>query len=288
MCHPTLRKATACLPILISALVAYPAYSAALPSAIATAGHLTIGINCSYPPAGYVGLDGQPAGYEITLAKRIAKAAFSGAGGLQTQCVNDSNRIAFLQSGKVDMVLAALAWTPARAEQIDFSDPIWVSNLQLVVKKDSPIKSYKDLAGKTVVTTTGNIYEAWLAKCTKADIVTAQSPADSANLLTQGRADAMAYIDVYSFNFVKHHPEYRLAGNLASPAIQGIGVRKGNAELTAWLNGVIADMRANDVFYDVFKDEVADSAFAAKYRPVVPSPNHKLAYVNPAIAACTE
>jgi polar amino acid transport system substrate-binding protein len=288
MCYRNLKQIAACLSVLSIVLLAGRAHSAPLPGAVAAAGHLTIGVLCSYPPAGYIGLDGEPAGYEITLARRIAKAAFPEKSGLQLQCVNDSNRIAFLQSGKVDMVIAALAWTPARAEQIDFSDPVWVSNLQLVVKKDSPIKSYRDLAGKKVVTATGTIYEAWLARCTKGDLVTAQSASDAASMLTQGRVDALAYIDVYSFNFVKHNTAYQLAGNLASPAVQGIGVRKGNNELVVWLNSIIADMRAKDVFYAVFKDEVADSSFAEKYRPVVPGPNHKPAYVNPASAACID
>ncbi len=283
-----LRQVAACVSILTGAQLAGPAHSAPLPATIASAGHLTIGINCSYPPAGYVGLDGQPAGYEIALAKRIADAAFPGGKGLETQCMNDSNRIPFLQSGKIDMVLAALAWTPARAEQIDFSDPIWISNLQLVVAKGSPIKTYKDLAGKTVVTTTGSIYEAWLSKCSKAEVVTAQSPADASNMLTQGRVDAMAYIDVYSFNFTKRNAGYRLAGDLASPAIQGIGVRKGNTELMAWLNGVIADLRAKDAFFDAFKAEVSDASFAAKYRPVVPGPDRVVKYSNPADAGCTD
>lgn len=288
MSYRYLTKVATCLATLACLQFTPLAHSASPPNSLVNPGFLTVGINCNYPPAGYVRIDGKNAGYEVTLAERIAKVAFPDKDGLKMQCVDDSNRVPFLQSGKVDMVLAALAWTPARAEQIDFSDPIWVSNLQLVVKEGSPIKGYKDLAGKAVVTTTGNIYEAWLARCTKASVATVQSAADAASVLTAGRVDALAYIDVYSFNFVKNRRGYQLAGKLASPAIQGIGVRKGNAELTTWLNGVIADMRAKDVFFEVFRDEVGDSAFAAKYRAVVPGPNNKLAYVNPATGACAD
>ncbi|MCP3474852.1 transporter substrate-binding domain-containing protein [Bradyrhizobium sp. CCGUVB1N3] len=250
-----------------------------LPADLATPNVLTIGINCQYPPAGYVGLDGKPAGFEYGLVKRIAAFAFGSEAGLQTQCVNDSNRIPFLQSGKVDLVLASLARTPARAEQVDFSDPIWLSNLQLVVKKDSPINNYADLAGHTVVTVTGSTYQTWLQKChPKANLITAQSPADASTMLVQGRSDAFAYIDVYDYNFVQNNKNFKVVGELASPAIQGIGVKKGNAAMLAWINAVIAKMREEDAFYKAFADEVKDPTMIAKYRNVVPEPKVKLDY----------
>ena len=46
-----------------------------LPAEVKSAGYLTVGINCTYPPAGFVGIDGKPAGYEYTLVKRIAESA---------------------------------------------------------------------------------------------------------------------------------------------------------------------------------------------------------------------
>lgn len=262
-----------------TAALAQPKVDVPLPADLATPKVLTVGINCQYPPAGYVGLDGKPAGFEYGLVKRIAEFAFGPGAGLVTQCVNDSNRIPFLQSGKVDLVLASLARTPARAEQIDFSDPIWVSNLQLVVKKDSPIGGYADLVGRTVVTPTGSTYQTWLQKChPKANLITAQSPADSSTMLVQGRADAFAYIDVYDYNFVQKNQGFKVVGQLASPAIQGIGVRKGNAAMLAWINAVLARMREEDAFYKAFSDEVKDPAMVAKYRDVVPGPKVKLDY----------
>ncbi|BAR58894.1 ABC transporter substrate-binding protein [Bradyrhizobium diazoefficiens] len=277
-------KCLAAIAALSFSIVALPAIAQSkvdvpLPTDLATPKVLTIGINCQYPPAGYVGLDGKPAGFEYGLVKRIAEFAFGTEAGLQTQCMNDSNRIPFLQSSKVDLVLASLARTPARAEQIDFSDPIWLSNLQLVVKKESPINNYADLAGRTVVTPTGSTYQTWLQKChPKANLITAQSPADSSTMLIQGRADAFAYIDVYDYNFVQNNKNFKVVGELASPAIQGIGVKKGNAAMLAWINAVIAKMREEDAFYKAFAEEVKDPTMVAKYRNVVPGPKVKLDY----------
>ena len=277
--HRSRRFAAILASTMAASVLSGQAGAAELPANVAAAGRLTIGVNCSYPPAGYVGLNGQPAGYEIAIAKRVAEAAFPGRDALVTQCVSDANRIPFLQSGKVDLVIAALAWTPARAAEIDFSDPIWISNLQLIVPNDSTIDSYDDVVSKTVVTTAGNIYQPWLERCQPGvSIVTAQSPSDASTMLVQGRADAMAYIDVYAFNFTQKNNRFKLAGRLASSAVQGIGMKKGNQAMADWLNPVLADLREKDAFFAAFNEEVKDKAFAAKYRDLVPGPGHPIAY----------
>lgn len=258
-----------------------------VPTVLATPGKLTVGVNCAYPPAGFVGLDGKPAGYEITIVRKIADYAFGSESGLETQCVNDSNRIPFLQSGKVDLVLASLAYTTKRAEQIDYSDPIWVSNLQLVVPKDSAIHSYGDLKGKKVVTPTGSTYQTWLEKChPEAELLTAQTPAELSTMLTQGRSDAFAYVDVYDYNFAAKNPDFKVVGALAASAIQGVGVKKGNTEMMAWLNAVLEELRKHDTYFEAFAGEIKDEDFVAKYRPVVPGPNVKLNYNQTLNADC--
>lgn len=283
------RLLTAASTLAIGAGLAVPVQAVELPPEIAAAGRLTIGVNCSYPPAGYVGLDGQPAGYEIAIAKLIADAAFPGKDALVTQCVSDANRIPFLQSGKVDLVIAALAWTPARAAEIDFSDPIWISNLQLIVPNDSTIDGYDDVVDKTIVTTAGNIYQPWLERCQPGvTIVTAQSPSDASTMLAQGRADAMAYIDVYAFNFTQKNDQFKLAGSLASSAVQGVGMKKGNQAMADWLNPVLAQLREDDAFFTAFNAEVQDEGFAAKYRELVPGPGHPIEYKVVTDAPCID
>jgi len=258
-----------------------------LPAEVKAAGFLTVGINCTYPPAGYVGIDGKPAGYEVALVKRIGEFALGTGDGLKTQCVNDSNRIPFLQSGKIDLILASLAYTPARAEQVDYSNPIWVSNLQLIVPKDSKINDYADLAGKTVATPTGSTYQTWLQKCyPQANLVTVQTAAEGTTVLTQGRTDAFAYIDVYGFNFTQQQKNFKVVGTLAASAIQGVGVKKGNKPMLDWINAVLEEMRAADAFFKAFSEQVKDPAFVAKYRAIVPGPGVKLDYAKSGALEC--
>lgn len=270
-----------------AAHAAAPKVDVPLPAEVKAAGFLTVGINCAYPPAGYVGIDGKPAGYELTMVKRIAEAALGTSEGLRTQCVNDSNRIPFLQSGKIDLILASLAFTPARAEQLDYSNPIWVSNLQLIVPKDSKVADYSDLTGKTVITPTGSTYQTWLQKCyPQANLTTVQTAAEGSTMLSQGRADAFAYIDVYGFNFTQMQKNFKVVGTLAASAVQGVGVKKGNKPMLDWVNAVLEQMRAEDAFFKAFSQEVKDPTFVAKYRAVVPGPNVKLDYSKSGALEC--
>lgn len=271
----------------LSTFAAAQSVDVPLPEAVKANGKLFVGVHCGYPPAGYVGLDGKPSGYEITFARKIAEYAFGSEDALETQCVNEGNRIPFLQSGKIDMILASLAYTPARAEQIDYSDPIWASNLQLVVPADSEIRDYKDLAGKTVATPTGSTYQLWLEKCyPDAKVFAAQNAGELGTLLTQGRVDAFAFVDVYAFNFARNQPQYRVAGHLAASAMQGVGLAKGNAELAAWVNAVIEDLRMKNFFFEAFEAEIKDETFVAQYRDVVPGPNVTLDYAKSGALDC--
>ncbi|MFT8637154.1 MAG: transporter substrate-binding domain-containing protein [Pseudoclavibacter sp.] len=260
---------------------AVPTLSAKLPASVKSNGYLTAGVNCNYPPAGSVDLDGKHVGYEIDWVKRLAELAFGSASKVKFQCVTDANRIPFLTSGKVDFVLASLAWSAERAQQIDFTDPIWKSNMRLLVPKDSKVSTYKDLAGKTVITTQGTSYVNWLQKChPDATLNLVPSQVDGTTALKQGRGDALAYIDVYLYNFTTTNKQYKVVAPIAASATQGIGVAKGNQEMLDWLNAAIAQMRHDDYFYKTFAKTITDKSFVEKYRPIVPGPKQKVEYPN--------
>lgn len=256
----------------------------ALPAEIADRGSFVAGVTCDSPPSGYLALDGSNTGYEIEIVQQLALMAFGSADAVTYQCVDSSNRIPFLTSGKIDFVLASMAYTADRAKEIDFSDPYWVSNMRLVVPSDSDITGYDDLEGKTVLTAAGSTYATWLETChPEADISLMPTIADASTSLTQGRADAFAWVDVWNYNWAKNNGAYKVAGDLASPSFQGVGIRKGDAELLTWINAALSELRAADAFYTAFTREVTDEEFVAAYRDVVPGPDVALQYgtVNP-------
>jgi polar amino acid transport system substrate-binding protein len=264
-----------------------PTTKASLPADIQSRGKLVAGVACDSPPAGSIDLEGKNVGYEIEFVKRIAQIAFGDENAVQMQCVNGDNRIPFLESGKIDFILATFAWSPSRAAAVDYSEPIWVSNLRLVVPKDSTIESYDDLAGKTVITAAGTSYIQWFEACHPlAKLSLTQSVVDGTTALTQRRGDAFAYIDIYDYNFVQTNPDYKVVGALAAPANQGIGEKKGNAELLTWINEVVAELRQADYFYKTFTSVVTDEEFTSAYRDIVPGPNVNVQYSTAAAPDC--
>lgn len=258
-----------------------------LPAQIVDRGRLVIGVTCDSPPSGYLNLDGSNTGYEIAIAEQLALMGFGDAEAIEYQCVDSSNRIPFLTSGKIDLILASMAYTAERAEQIEFSDPYWVSNLRLVVPKGSDIENYDDLDGKVVLTASGSTYAKWLEQCyPNTTLSLVPTIADASTSLKQGRGDAFAWVDVWNYNWAKNNGDFTVVADLASPSYQGIGVQKGDAELLAWVNAALAELRAADAFYEAFSGEVTDEEFVANYRDVVPGPDVELDYASSNPMAC--
>jgi polar amino acid transport system substrate-binding protein len=122
MTQPSLRHArrawlAALLLSPVLALTAPAAHADALDT-ITKAGVLKVAVPEDYPPFGSVGPDMQPQGYDIDTAALLAKSMNVK---LQLVPVNSANRIPYLQTNKVDLVISSLGKTPDREKVIDFS-----------------------------------------------------------------------------------------------------------------------------------------------------------------------
>src|SRR5690606_11897259 len=84
------------------------------------AGNVRIGVLVDYPPYGFTNEQGQPDGFDVDIAKLLAEAM-----GVKLDLVPvlGPNRVPYLSSNQVDIIVASLTITPERAERVDFSDP---------------------------------------------------------------------------------------------------------------------------------------------------------------------
>src|SRR3546814_12255913 len=96
-----------------------------------------------FPPYGILNSDNRPDGYDADVARLMAK---DWGVKLKIVPVKGPNRIPYLLTGKVDLLVASLAITPARAKQEQFSKPYSAAQIVLFAKKDDNIKSAKDLS----------------------------------------------------------------------------------------------------------------------------------------------
>ncbi|PCE25176.1 amino acid ABC transporter substrate-binding protein [Paraburkholderia acidicola] len=157
--HHTRRASLASLllaPLFaLTTFVTPTAHADALDS-ITKAGVLKVAVPEDYPPFGAVGPDLKPQGYDIDTAALLAKSLNVK---LELVPVNSANRIPYLQTNKVDLVISSLGKTPEREKVIDFSTAYAPYYQGVFGPADVKVASPADLTGKTVGATRGALEE---------------------------------------------------------------------------------------------------------------------------------
>jgi putative glutamine transport system substrate-binding protein len=243
----------------LALIAAFVAVNAAVPvradtsgstlAAIKQRGVLKIGVKYDSPPFG--SLDpktNQVVGFDIDVGRALAKQILGDASKVQWVQVTSANRIPLLQNGDIDMFIATATITPARLQQIDFSNVYYVAGESLLVKKSSPIKSYKDLGGKSVCTTAGSTEDTEIRKIAPtANVQTFDSYADCFQALKNGRIDAMTTDNTILVGYQAQDPaDLALVGGLLSFEPYGIGIAKGNDTLLKAVNAGLTALFKSD------------------------------------------
>ena len=137
---------TTLVAVVLSNAFTVPAIAAKL-AEIKDAGTINTGVLIDFPPYGILNEKNEPDGYDATVAKMLADDL-----GVELNLVpvTGPNRIPFLLSGQVDILVSSLAITPARAEKVDFSDPYAAIRIGLMAQSDLDIQSADDLGGVSV------------------------------------------------------------------------------------------------------------------------------------------
>lgn len=221
-----------------------------LPAKIKAAGVIHIGVKCDSPPFGSTGPDGKPVGIEVDMAKQIGVFAFGSADKADLSCVTSEARIPSLNGGKIDLILATLGRFPAREQVIDFSTDYFWGTSNVIVPKASPAKKLTDLAGKTVLIVKGGSQIKWL-KDNIPDIQMMQlnTTADGVQALIQGRGEGFVGDGGLIWTLASNYPDLRVIEEGLDLGVNGIGIRKGEPELKAFVDAALAKLKA-DGFYE--------------------------------------
>ena len=145
----------------------------------------------SSPPWSLIDDKLQPAGYDVEMAKEVARRI----GVAKVVFVADSfkNFVEGLKAGKYDMVMNDLTPSPEREKQVDFAAPYGVEDFRIfVLASNTSIKDKPDLKGKKVGVTTGTTNESWArANLKESDIRAYDNGGFVFNDLGNGRIDAV-------------------------------------------------------------------------------------------------
>lgn len=230
-----------------------------LPQAIKDAGELRIGVKCDSPPFGASGSDGKPVGVEIDMAKQLGAYAFGSSEKAVLSCVATDARIPSLTGGKIDLILATLGRTPARQEVIDYSEIYYWGASNVIVPKDSAIQTLSDFQNKSMLIVKGGNQIKWLREnIPDLSFVQLNSSSDSIQALLQGRADGYAGDAVTAAMLVGNYPQLRIIDEEVDVGVNGIGLRKGDTELKAFVDAALKKMRDEKFFATSVKTHVTD------------------------------
>jgi len=205
-------------------------------------GLVAIAYRESSVPFSFLSPRGEPVGYSIELCKQLVDAMSEAAGrelGVRWVKVTSETRIEAIVSGRADLECGSTTNNVERGRQVAFSPTIFVSGTKLLVKKGSPIRSFRDLAGRSVVVTAGTTNEQAMARLAarfKLDfrLVRERDHEASFAQLASGKADAFATDDVLLYGLVAQHRargEYAVVGDFLSYDPYGIMYRKGDAPM---------------------------------------------------------
>jgi len=222
-------------------------------------GKLIAGVKTDFPPFGYVDSAGKNLGFDVDVAHLFAKALFDDANKVELVAVTSGNRIPFLQSGKIDIIIATVTVTEERKQVVEFSDPYFLSGSLLLVPKASPIKGVEDLAGKTVSVIQGAIQDKDIEQLApKANRVKYGKVSEAVLAVKGGRADAFSQDDILILTLAKENPDMKAVGKPFIPRPYGIAVRKGDLEFIKWVNDQLAKMKRDGTYDKLWKKYFAE------------------------------
>jgi glutamate/aspartate transport system substrate-binding protein len=231
---------------------------------IKDSGAVTIGYREASFPFSFVRLGGHPIGYSIDLCLGIVdeiKRELNGAPiVVGYQSVTSETRMDAVTSGKIDLECGSTTSNVERQKSVAFSPVVFVAGTKLLVKRDSGISSYRDLAGKTLVVTSGTTNERamWLLNVKYKigmTIVAGRDHQESYDMLTSGKADAFATDDSLLYGFVaanKAQDSLAVVGDYITYEPYGIMFRKDDPQMAAAVERAFTTMASTGTLVAIY------------------------------------
>lgn len=189
---------------------------------------LTIGINTDSKPFGFISKNtNQIEGFDIDIARYIAKDMLGNERKIKFVPLTPNERIEAITSGEVDMVIATMTITPQRQYLIDFSKPYYFAGQTAIVENDSNIHTFSDLKNKTIIVALGTTAEKNIRRIIPtARIVGYKNYKDAFEAFQQGKGDAFSTDDTILSGFMMDNSGYRLLKNKISQEPYAIGIKQ--------------------------------------------------------------
>lgn len=234
---------------------------------IKSSGKLTIGVFSDKNPFGYIDNNGEYQGYDIYFAKRLAEDLGTE---LELVPVEAASRVEFLETGKVDIILANFTVTGERAEKVDFALPYMKVALGVVSPDSAVIASEEELAGKKLIVVKGTTAETYFTdNYPDVELVKFDEYNEAYSALQDGRGDAFSTDNTEVLAWAMQNPGFTVGiESLGSIDTIAPAVSKGNESLLNWINDEIVTLADENFFHADY-----DATLASVYGDAVDKEN---------------
>ena len=207
-------------------------------------GSLTVGMLVDFPPYGTVDAQNNPDGYDADVAKLLAKDL---GVKLNLVPVTGPNRIPFLLTNKVDVLVASLAVTPERAKQVQFSRPYSAATIVLYAPKKMNIKGPADLKGVRVAVARASTQDTALTAIAPegTDIRRFDDDASAMQALLSGQVDAIGCSTTVAAQIAKRAGDSYENKLVLRQQFMAVAMRQNQPELLKAMNDFVAKNTAN-------------------------------------------
>jgi glutamate transport system substrate-binding protein len=223
---------------------------------LADAGEINVGVKYDQPGLGFKGAtDDVPSGFDVEIAKLLVAdlcidPASDSVNWVET--ISD-NREPFLDSGKVDLVLASYSITDERRALVGQTGPYMITGQQVLVKSDSDIASIDDLNGQEVCSVTGST-SLENVNAAGAKGVGADSYSECAEKVLDGTYQAMSTDgSILAGLAAANEGELKVVGDEFSEERIGVGYQPDHPEMCEWINGVLEDAFSDGSWAEAFE-----------------------------------
>lgn len=245
------------LGLAAGALLAAPAMAAELTGTlkkIKDTGVVTVGYREASIPFAYLDDKQKPIGYSMDICAKVVRSLKSelNMSNLEIKFVpvTPQTRIPLMANGTIDIECGSTTNTVERQKQVAFAVTTFITGTKLLVKKNSGIKSYKDLKGKPVVVTQGTTNERAIKALNDKEnlgirFLAAKDHAESFLTVDTGRAVAFPMDHILLFGLIansKNPQEWTVAGEFLSFDPYAIMLRKDDPQFKKFVDGVIIGM----------------------------------------------
>lgn len=236
-----------------------------------SSGKLTIGVKFDQPGLGLKKDDGSFAGFDIDVARYIAKELGVEESGITFKETPSAQRETALGNHEVDFIVATYSITDKRKAAVSFAGPYFVAHQDLLVKKDSDISSPDKLANKLLCSVTGST-SAQKVKDKYPDVQLKEygGYSDCVQALKSGAIDAVTTDDVILAGYAAQYPgEFKLVGQPFSDENYGVGLWKGDTKAQSAVNAAIEKMQSDGSWKKSLDANVGPSGYKIPDPPAI-------------------